>query len=86
MPQLKRRQPNTFRQPVDFRDKESFTFAKEIVKPFGAIETVLDWAKQEFIGEWRWQLVEVSSERRPGRYIFYFESERDYLAFLLKCS
>ena len=77
MPQLKRRQPNTFRQPVDFRDKESFGFAKE---------TVLDWAKQELVGEWRWQLCEVSSERRPGRYIFYFESERDYLAFLLKCS
>jgi hypothetical protein len=71
---------------VDFRDKESFEFAKEIVKPFGAIESVLDWSKQELIGEWRWQLVEVSSERRPGRYIFYFESERDYLAFLLKCS
>lgn len=86
MPQLKRRQPNTFRQPVDFRDRDSFSFAKEIVKPFGAIESVLDWAKQEFIGEWRWQLVEVSSERRPGRYIFYFENERDYLAFLLKCS
>jgi hypothetical protein len=86
MSQLKRKQPNTFKQPVDFRDQASFTFAKEIVKPFGAIESVLDWAKQEFIGEWRWQLVEVSSERRPGRYIFYFESERDYLAFLLKCS
>ena len=71
---------------VDFRDRDSFTFAKEIVKPFGVIEGVLDWAKKELTGEWRWQLVEVSSERRPGRYIFYFESERDYLAFLLKCS
>lgn len=71
---------------VDFTDRGSFAFSKEIVKPFGAIETVLDWAKQEFTGEWRWQLVDVSSTHRPGRYIFYFESERDYLAFLLKCS
>jgi len=86
MPQLKRIRPNTFKQPLDFRDRESFTFAKEIVKPFGELEWVLDWSKQELVGEWRWQLVEVSSERRPGRYIFYFESERDYLAFLLKCS
>lgn len=86
MSQLKRKQPKTFKQPVDFRDRTSFEFAKEIIKPFGAIEGVLDWAKQELVGEWRWQLVEISSNNRPGRYIFYFESERDYLAFLLKCS
>ena len=86
MPQLKRIRPNIFKQPLDFRDRESFTFAKEIVKPFGEIERVLEWTKQELVGEWRWQLIEISSERRPGRYIFYFESERDYLAFLLKCS
>jgi hypothetical protein len=71
---------------LDYRDRDSFGFAKEIVKPFGSIEPILDWAKQEFVGEWRWQLVEVSSTHRPGRYIFYFENERDYLAFLLKCS
>lgn len=86
MPQLKRKPPNTFKQPIDFRDRESFSFAKEIVKPFGAIEQILDWSKKELLGEWRWQLVEISSQNRPGRYIFYFESERDYLAFLLKCS
>lgn len=68
------------------REQNSFNFAKEIIKPFGVIEGVLDWAKKEFVGEWRWQLVEVSSNSRPGRYIFYFDSERDYLAFLLKCS
>lgn len=84
--QLKRKKPNTFKQMVDFRDRDSFAFAKEIIKPFGAIESVLDWAKKELVGEWRWQLISVSSTNQPGRYIFYFESERDYLAFLLKCS
>ena len=82
--QLKRVQPRTFRPPLDFRDRDSFAFAKEITKPFGAIEGILDWAKQEFVGEFRWQLVEVSSQNRPGRYIFYFDNERDYLAFVLK--
>ena len=77
--QLKRKTPNTFKQPIDFRDRDSFAFAKEIIKPFGAIESVLDWAKKELVGEWRWQLVDVSSTSRPGRYIFYFENERDYL-------
>jgi len=85
MTQLKRKTKSSFNNDF-YRDRDSFNFAKEIVKPFGAIESVLGWAKQELVGEWRWQLCEVSSERRPGRYIFYFDSERDYLAFLLKCS
>ena len=85
MPQLKKKAKSSFNNDF-YRNRDSFNFAKEIVKPFGAIESVLNWAKQELVGEWRWQLCEVSSERRPGRYIFYFESERDYLAFLLKCS
>lgn len=86
MPQLKRKTPNTFNDMIDVRDPGSFAYAKEIVKPFGAIEGILDWAKSEFVGEFRWQLCEVSSQHRPGRYIFYFDNERDYLAFLLKCS
>ena len=69
-----------------YRERGGFNFAYEIVKPFGAIEGILDWAKEELSGDWRWQLIELSSERKPGRYIFYFDSERDYLSFILKCS
>ena len=53
---------------------------------FGEIERVLDWCKSEVSHDWRWQLVDVSSDIRPGRYIFYFDSERDYLAFTMKWS
>jgi len=66
------------------RDRDSFRHAQEIAKPFGVLESVLDWCKEELSAEWRWQLQEVSSESRPGRYIFYFDSERDYLAFIMK--
>ena len=73
------------KSPVEWqRDKASFNYAKEIVKPFGVLEQVLDWCKEELSADWRWQLQEVSSDRRPGRYIFYFDSERDYLAFIMK--
>jgi hypothetical protein len=74
--------------PIDYnsRDKESFGYAKEISKPFGEIERVLDWCKKELVHDWRWQLVEVSSDIRPGRYIFYFDGERDCLAFTMKWS
>lgn len=66
------------------RIAESFGHACEITKPYGVIESVLAWCKSEMTEDWRWQMIEMSSDRRPGRYIFYFDSERDYLAFMLK--
>ena len=66
------------------RDRDSFCHAYEIVKPFGAIETVLNWCKSELRGEWRWQLIELSSDIKPGRYCFFFDDERDCLAFVMK--
>ena len=66
------------------REKDSFAHAREIAKPFGVIEQVLEWSKSELVDDWRWQLVEMSSDQKPGRYIFYFDSERDLFAFTLK--
>lgn len=66
------------------RAKDSFAFAHEISKPFGELDRVLDWCKTEMQGDWRWQLAEMSTDLRPGRYIFYFDSERDFVAFLLQ--
>jgi hypothetical protein len=66
------------------RCRDSFNHAQEIVKEFGVLEHVLDWCKEELTADWRWQLIEVSSDRRPGRYCFFFDSERDYLAFVMK--
>jgi hypothetical protein len=75
------------KSPMQYmRDKDSFNHAQEISKEFGILEHVLDWCKEELSAEWRWQLVEVSSDHKPGRYIFYFDSERDYLAFVMKWS
>jgi len=68
------------------RDSKSFTYSIEISKPFGVLESVLEWCKSELLAEWRWQLIDVSSDQRPGCYQFYFDSERDYLAFVLKWS
>jgi hypothetical protein len=71
--------------PISYlRDAVSFEHACEIAKPFGEIEYILAWCKAGMDDEWRWQLVETSSDRTPGRYIFYFDSERDYLAFVMR--
>ena len=66
--------------------KEGFNYATRITKPAGIIEQILDWTKREIPNEWRWQLVETSDRNHNGEYIFYFDSERDYLAFILKWS
>jgi hypothetical protein len=72
------------KQILMMREKDSFPHAREIQKPFGVIEEVLDWCKDELRGEWRWQLLSTSSDTKPGRYCFFFDSERDFLAFTLK--
>ena len=66
------------------RDKDSFAYAQEITKPFGALDPVIRWCKEELQEDWRWQMVEMSNDQRPGRYIFYFDSEKDCCAFTLK--
>ena len=68
------------------REGDSFEFCREIAKPFGQLDAVLDWCKTELQGDWRWQLIELSHENRPGRYKFYFDSERDCVAFVLQWS
>jgi hypothetical protein len=68
----------------EIRQGNSFGYAREIIKPFGSLDCIIAWCKAELEGEWRWQLIEVSSDQRPGRYIFYFDSDRDACAFALK--
>jgi hypothetical protein len=85
MTQLKRKYGDQHLTPVQWvRDRESFHYAHEIVKPFGVIETVLAWCKSELQHDWRWQLIEISSDIKPGRYCFFFDNERDCLAFVMK--
>jgi len=74
---------HTHDTPFEIRLGDSFNYAREIRKPFGELDRVLAWCKTELVGEWRWQLVDVSTDQRPGHYIFYFDDDRDYFAFTL---
>lgn len=62
----------------------NFAHACEISKPYGQIELILNWARQNLDHEWRWQLIECSTDKTDGRYIFYFESEKDCMTFVLR--
>lgn len=66
------------------RNQASFPFAKEISKPFGKLDEIIAWCKQELVAEWRWQVIEMSSDIRPGKYQFFFDSERDVCAFTMQ--
>lgn len=66
------------------RAAESFKFNCEITKPFGELDHCLSWCKQQLKTEWRWELLDVSSDQRPGRYKFYFDNESEFLAFVMK--
>jgi hypothetical protein len=71
-------------QDFKIRQPESFPYAREISKPFGGIDGVISWCKSEMQCDWRWQVVEMSSDTRPGRYYFFFDSDRDCCAFTMK--
>ena len=68
------------------RDQASFPYTKEIAKPFGKLDVIIAWCKQELVAEWRWQVIEPSSDIRPGTYRFFFDSERDMCAFTMQWS
>ena len=71
-------------QQIGYREPASFGFQADCTQPYGALESVLAWCRSECQGDWRWNMLEMSSDRRPGLYRFYFDSERDCVAFSLR--
>lgn len=76
----------TEKQLINHRPGESFAYQSETSWAYGYIDTVIDWCKSELEGDWRWQVLEYSTDIRPGKYKFYFDSERDCVAFTLHWS
>jgi len=69
---------------IDSRNRESFPYSREVHKHWGGLEPMLTWCKAELTGDWRWQLIDMATDQRPGRYCFFFDSERDVVAFTMK--
>jgi hypothetical protein len=68
----------------EYRSPESFVHHCTIQVAWGGLEPVISWCKTELVGDWRWQVREMSSDLKPGSYNFYFDSDRDYCAFSMK--
>ena len=67
-----------------FQSDQGFKHAKTIKKPNGTVGQIIDWCKQESKAKWCWQLVDLSTNDHDGEYIFYFDSDSDYVAFIIK--
>jgi len=76
--------PNVLESLIYHNDRDSFKHAKEISRPFHGLGEVLEWCKTECKPGWKWQLVDTPSDIRNGRYIFFFNDEKDYFGFCLK--
>ena len=72
------------KRQIDWRSETSFSYAREVFLEYGRIDEAVRWCKEECKQDWRWQIVDTSSDIRPGRYIFYFDGEQDCCAFTLK--
>lgn len=66
------------------RQADSFKYHCQIYKPFGGLDHCLDWCKKELKKDWRWELIDVSTDQRPGCYNFYFDNEKEFLAFIMR--
>jgi hypothetical protein len=72
--------------PYELRKGDSFLYTREVKKPFGVLDDIIIWAKLNLEKEWGWQLVQTCTDQAPGRYVFFFDSERDCVAFTLRWS
>lgn len=59
-------------------------YSRDILKPYGQLDPILSWCDRECAGKWLWRMNSSSSYNTPGQYTFYFETERDCVAFCLK--
>lgn len=74
----------TLTQTFEIREQDSFAFARRIDRPGHDLDAILDWCKHECQCDWRWQMLSNSGQNENGEYIFYFDAERDCMAFTLK--
>lgn len=66
--------------------EQSYQYSQAVEKPFGELDAVLTWCKQELQDQWAWKLLRTSSDILPGQYVFYFRSEQDFFWFTMRWS
>lgn len=64
----------------------SLSHKTNITIPFGKLESILEWCENNCESEWKFddaQYIAAYGNMNTISYDFYFESERDFVAFLI---
>ena len=48
--------------------------------PYGELQSTVDWCERNCTSDWRY-MEDPNAEYIAGGWVFFFESERDYVAF-----
>jgi hypothetical protein len=54
-------------------------FKTQIKVPYGQLQPTVDWCERNCIGEWKY--MEDPNGEMYNSWVFFFENERDYVAF-----
>lgn len=57
-------------------------YKTEINIKFGELAPIMDWCQTQCIADWGYNMWD-NAGYHPGKYTFYFESETDYINFIL---
>lgn len=57
-------------------------FKTEMDIKFGQLAPIMHWCQSQCIADWGYAITDIAGYL-PGKYTFYFESETDYINFIL---
>lgn len=58
-------------------------FRTDIQLPYGHLGEVVEWCRNNCVSEWKFHEHHNTVDTFDPEYTFYFENERDYVAFLI---
>ena len=58
-------------------------FKTKITIGYGQLKPIIEWCTRNCIDDWGYDCLEFAGGRDGGLYDFYFETESDYLNFIL---
>jgi hypothetical protein len=67
----------------DNRRCTSFKYGATVTKEHGVLDSMVQWCQDNTSDDWGWHIDTTSGDHCPGVYQFYFDNEKDSVAFVL---
>lgn len=59
------------------------SFEKSVDLPWGELQEVVQWCQTHCQNDWTFAMLQLPGMYANGKYVFKFESEKDYINFVL---